>query len=180
LVRPGLFFSGYRMSRSGTLKTLLAALALACLARTARAERAVGLEAQGVDPLAAIHNPHHLDVRDALGRPVSAELVSQQLGLAGKTRSTLASFASKLPRARLFSALAEFFARAPFSALSSPKSWTPHKRHFAAAPHSLPDLKVLLLLAAFLSVMTARARSTLTATPISVRRSHRKVDSLRC
>lgn len=167
------------MSRSGTLKTLLVALALAGLARSARAERAVGLEAQGVDPLQAVHNPHHLDVRDALGRPVSAELVSKELGLSGKTRSTLASFASKLPRARLFSALAEFFASAPFAALSSPKSWEPLKRIFAAAPRGLPELKLLLVLALFLSISAAGAWSTASATPISVRRSHRKVDSLR-
>lgn len=161
-------------------KIALAALVLASSARSVSAEQAVGLDAQGVDPLVALHNPHNLDVRDALGRPVSGALVAKELGLAARARATVASFASRLPKARLLAALAEFFAAAPLAALSSPRSLPLAREVFAAAPTDRPDTKVLLLLAFLLPVCAASAWSTQRATPIYARRSHRKVDAMRC
>ena len=56
---------------------LLLALTLLGLSR-ARAETAVGLDARGVDPIAAVDNPMGLDVRDALGRLAVANHVPQK------------------------------------------------------------------------------------------------------
>ncbi|HBT62838.1 MAG TPA: hypothetical protein DEB40_13960 [Elusimicrobia bacterium] len=63
------------------------------------AERAVGLDAQGVDPLVALQNAGSLDVRDELGRPVSARLIEAQLKAAQVKIAAQGAFASSLPRA---------------------------------------------------------------------------------
>lgn len=72
-----------------------------------RAERAVGLDAQGVDPLAALNNPSGLDVRDQLGRPVSAQLVAAQMKAAQVEQSKQAAYSSRLPEAAAVAALLE-------------------------------------------------------------------------
>ncbi len=54
-------------------------LGIFAVANARAGERAVGLEARGVDPSAALHNLWGLDVRDALGRKVSARRVEDQL-----------------------------------------------------------------------------------------------------
>ncbi|MDP3542986.1 MAG: hypothetical protein Q8T11_11030 [Elusimicrobiota bacterium] len=75
-------------------------LALALLAPAGRAETAAGLDAQGVDPRAAVENKWGLDVRDAAGRPVSREQVLSDLKGAAVKRAADNSFSSNLPRAR--------------------------------------------------------------------------------
>lgn len=77
---------------------LVFVLALA-LALPAAAERAVGLDAQGVDPMAALHNARGLDVRDQYGRPVSARLIEAELKQANTQAAVEAAYASTLPRA---------------------------------------------------------------------------------
>ena len=62
-------------------------LALALLAPAGRAETAAGLDAQGVDPRVAVENRLGLDVRDALGRPVTREQVLIDLKGAAVTRA---------------------------------------------------------------------------------------------
>lgn len=76
-------------------------IGLALLATGARAEAPVGLDAKGVNPMAAVDNRLGLDVRDALGRPVSGRLVLEQLKSASAARAAENSFASRLPRARI-------------------------------------------------------------------------------
>ncbi len=75
-------------------------LALALLSAYARAETPVGLDAKGVDPMAAVDNRMGLDVRDALGRPVSAQVVLEQLKQAQAARAAQNAYASSLPKAR--------------------------------------------------------------------------------
>lgn len=75
-------------------------LALALLAPAGRAETAAGLDAQGVDPRAAVENAWGLDVRDELGRPVSREQVLADLKGATVKRAAANSFTSSLPKAR--------------------------------------------------------------------------------
>ena len=75
-------------------------IGLALLATGARAEAPVGLDADGVNPMAAVDNRMGLDVRDALGRPVSGRLVLEQLKSAWAARAAANSFSSRLPRAR--------------------------------------------------------------------------------
>ena len=72
--------------------------ALRFLGEGRAAERAVGIEAQGVDPMVALRNSQDLDVRDELGRPVSAKLVAAQLKAAQAAASADAAFSSRLPR----------------------------------------------------------------------------------
>lgn len=168
------------MQEKNNLKRVLAAaLLLASLSRRVQAETAVGLDAQGVDPLTALHNPHQLDVRDELGRPVSAAVIRQELGRAARGRAQLASFTSKLPKVDLLAALAEFFNAAPLAALTSGQRGGTLRKLLAVALFTRPEPKVLALLFFFLPILALSAWSTASATPISVTRSHRKVASLR-
>jgi hypothetical protein len=66
---------------------------------------AVGFEARGVDPLAAVSNPLGLDVRDALGRPVSADKVMRDLSRGQARQAKESSYAEALPGAGRLSAL---------------------------------------------------------------------------
>jgi hypothetical protein len=75
-------------------------LALILLGAAARAETPVGLDAKGVDPMAAVNNRDRLDVRDALGRPVSAKVVLEQLKKAEAARSAQNAYSSVLPKAK--------------------------------------------------------------------------------
>lgn len=98
------------------------------LAAPAKAERAVGLNARGVDPLVALHNDQGLDVRDALGRPVSAALVQKQLKAAALGRIAQAAALSNLPKAEKYLVYLEF-------ALAFPAALHAVRR-FVAAPDS--------------------------------------------
>jgi hypothetical protein len=82
---------------------------LAVCAGGARAEIAVGIEAKGVDPMVALRNAQRLDLRDELGRPVSSSLIAAQLKSAQAEASADASFASRLPQARLMARALEFW-----------------------------------------------------------------------
>lgn len=85
---------------------LFLALALAVMAGPAAAETAVGLDARGVDPMAAVSNDWGLDVRDELGRPVSREKVLGELKQASAARAAANAFTSRLKHAAaLFSAI---------------------------------------------------------------------------
>ena len=103
------------------------------LALPVRAERAVGLDAQGVDPMAALSNPNHLDVRDELGRPVSAQLVAAELKQAQAKAASEAAFASRLPQASAVAALLEMI-EALRLFLRGGDAGLPPQRLFALAP----------------------------------------------
>jgi hypothetical protein len=87
-------------------------LALALMARGARAESAAGLDAQGVDPRTAIENRWGLDVRDTLGRPVTREQVLSDFKGATVKRAADNAFMSSLPRARAVLSALELLAEA--------------------------------------------------------------------
>jgi len=87
-------------------------LALALLAPAGRAETAAGLDAQGVDPRAAIENKLGLDVRDELGRPVTREQVLTDLKAAAVRRAADNAFTSRLPKARAVLSALELLAEA--------------------------------------------------------------------
>ncbi len=74
---------------------------LALSASSSRAETSVGLDARGVDPMAAVDNSMGLDVRDELGRPVTAQAVLRDVKQAAARRVEQASYASTLPKARV-------------------------------------------------------------------------------
>ncbi|MBI2788069.1 MAG: hypothetical protein HYX59_05245 [Elusimicrobia bacterium] len=87
-------------------------MALLMLAPTGRAETAAGLDAQGVDPRAAIENKYGLDVRDEAGRPVTREQVLSDLKGAAVTRAAQNAFTSSLPKARAILSALELLADA--------------------------------------------------------------------
>lgn len=90
---------------------LFLALALALRAAPAAAETAVGLDARGVDPMAAVDNRWGLDVRDELGRPVSGEKVLGELKQASAARAAANAFASRLRNAASLLAALELLER---------------------------------------------------------------------
>ena len=87
-------------------------LALLLLAPIGRAETAAGLDAQGVDPRAAIENKWGLDVRDELGRPVTREKVLADLKGATVKRAAANAFTSSLPKAQAVLSALELLAEA--------------------------------------------------------------------
>ncbi len=87
-------------------------LALALLAPAGRAETAAGLDAQGVDPRAAVENKWGLDVRDERGRPVTSAKVLSDLKGVAVARAADNAFTSRLPKARAVLAALELLADA--------------------------------------------------------------------
>ena len=87
-------------------------LALALLAPAGRAETAAGLDAQGVDPRAAVENRWGLDVRDMRGRPVTRAQVLADLKGATVARAADNAFTSSLPKARAVLSALELLAEA--------------------------------------------------------------------
>lgn len=120
-------------------------LALALSAGPARAETAVGLDAQGVDPSVAVDNRYGLDVRDENGRPVTAAKVLSDLKTVTVARAQDATYASSVRQSRaLVSALellerAGLFLGAALTAFRLPAA-------VAAAPAPGPKLSAVLLL----------------------------------
>lgn len=175
------FWRKERMKRilgRGCWSFLAAAAVLAAPLCAARGEQAVGLEAQGVDPWAALR-PGGLDVRDELGRPVRAEIIETQVKAANAEAAARASFSSRLPKAGTIIRLLEL--------LEALKTWLspfvpfPESRPvWALAPAAPGPQKSLLLfllasLTAALSARLPRRRS-----PAFPGAAGRAPDVLRC
>lgn len=117
---------------------------LALLASAGRAETTVGLDAQGVDPRAAVDNRWGLDVRDELGRPVSGEKVLAEMKGAAMARAADNTFTSRLPKARAVLPALELLAQAAAAfRLASPGVAIPELN--ACLPGGRPKLSVLWL-----------------------------------
>lgn len=161
------------------LSVAAALLISASSARPARAERAVGLEAEGVDPMAALHNEQGLDVRDALGRPVSAAVIVRQLKAASIARIVQAAATSSLPKARLFAVVLEF-ALAAEAALRLPHGFEPAPESWAlpVKPRSEPPAPEGAFIALVAAGCTAFLLRRLAAVPSS--RSCQQSAVLRC
>lgn len=138
----------------------LALALLAFMAPAARAETAAGLDAQGVDPRAAVENQWGLDVRDALGRPVTREQVLTDLKGAAVTRAAANAYTSSLPKARAVLSALELLAEAAAAfRLASTAFSLPEL--LSGLPGGRPRLEVLWLLvlaAATMSVSFFRRR----------------------
>lgn len=87
-------------------------LAIGLVGASLRAEVPVGVEAKGVDPMAAVDNTWGLDVRDELGRPVSGAKVLTQLKAASTERAVDVARTSNLPKAQVVVAALELLAKA--------------------------------------------------------------------
>ncbi|MDD5303637.1 MAG: hypothetical protein PHS14_11080 [Elusimicrobia bacterium] len=128
-------------------------LALALLAPAGRAETAAGLDAQGVDPRAAVENRWGLDVRDTQGRPVTREQVLTDLKGAAVTRAAENAFTSSLPRARAVLSALELLAEAA-AAFRLASTGFPLPELLPGLPGGPPKLAVLWLLVLASAAMT--------------------------
>lgn len=128
-------------------------LALALLAPAGRAETAAGLDAQGVDPRAAVENQWGLDVRDAQARPVTREQVLADLKGAAVARAAENAFTSRLPRARAVLSALELLAEAA-SAFRLAAAGFALPELLPGLPGGRPKLAVLWLLVLACATMT--------------------------
>jgi hypothetical protein len=132
-------------------------LALALLAGgRARAETAVGLDARGVDPMAALDNGQGLDVRDELGRPVSAKAVLDQLKKAEVARAAETAYQSPLPKAKTVLPSLEYAAGGLLSLVGLIET-LPAAAELASLP--LPRPKLSFLLFAVLGLLLVQGAS---------------------
>lgn len=134
---------------------LALALALAC---PAAAEVAVGLDAKGVDPMAAVNDRWGLDVRDELGRPVSGEKVLGELKQASAARAAANAFASKVQGAAAVLADLELFPRLP-AGIAQLALALPAALATVSLPAPRPEVAaVLLMMLAFFAITASRVR----------------------
>ena len=131
----------------------LALALLAFVAPAGRAESAAGLDAQGVDPRAAVENRLGLDVRDAQGRPVTREQVLADLKGATVRRAAANAFASSLPKAGAVLSALELLADAA-AAFRMAAEGFPLPNLLPGLPGGRPRLEVLWLLVLALATGT--------------------------
>lgn len=163
LVGPGLFL----------------ALALILAGGRARAETAVGLDARGVDPMAAVDNAQGLDVRDELGRPVSAKVVLDQLKQAQAARTAEAAYTSRLPKAKSVLASLE---SAPGVLLSLVRliEGVPGPSEWSSLPSPRPKLSVVLFAVLGLVLVQAASASRPRGSLPALSSCRRSLEVLRC
>jgi hypothetical protein len=143
-----------------------------------RAEIAAGLDAQGVDPRAAIENSWGLDVRDELGRPVTREKVLADLKSAAVKRAADNSFTSALPRARAVLSALELLADAAVFHFTVPRFRLPAA--LAALPGGRPKLEAVLLLVVCSAVLTVSSCCRAGTTVPIYRSRQSRPEVLRC
>jgi hypothetical protein len=145
----------------------------------ARAETAVGLDARGVDPMAAVDNRQGLDVRDTLGRPVSARIVLADLKRAQVARAAETSYASSLPKAKAVLASLEYSAGGLLSLVRLIES-LPGRSEWSALPPPSPKLPVLFLIILGAVLVQAASASRPRASLPALSSCRRCLEVLRC
>lgn len=139
----------------------------------------VGLGAPGVDVAYSLNNSFHLDMRDALGRPVSSNLVQEQLKtLAAQSRAKI-EFFSSLPKAKAISFFLECLWTLSSATLAHPLSWPFFDSLWALPAPKRQDLGVWtrVLFALF---QIAGVLSFVCAVSFYKETSHRDFSLLRC
>ena len=157
---------------------LFLALAL-LLGGRARAETAVGLDARGVDPMAAVDNAQGLDVRDELGRPVSAKVVLDQLKQAEVARTAQTAYQSALPKAKLVLPALEYAAGGILSLVRLIET-VPGPAELASLPLPRPKLAALLFAVLGLVLVQAASASRPRASLPALSSCRRSLEVLRC
>ena len=145
----------------------------------ARAETAVGLDARGVDPMAAVDNRAGLDVRDELGRPVSGQAVLADLKRAEVARAAENSYSSALPKAKAVLASLEYSAGGVLSLVRLIES-IPGPSEWASMPAPRPKLSVLLFAVLGALLVQAAAASRPRASLPALSSCRRCLEVLRC
>lgn len=154
-------------------------LALALLAQSGRAEIAAGLDAQGVDPRAAVENRWGLDVRDALGRPVARAQVLADLKGAAVARAAENAFTSRLPKARAVLSALELLASAA-AAFRVAASGFALPEFLPGLPGGRPKISVLWLAVLVSAAMTVSFCCRSEDRPMLSRSRHNTIEVLRC
>ena len=154
-------------------------LVLALIGSVARAEAAVGLDARGVDPMAAVENRQGLDVRDELGRPVTAQAVLRDMKSASVARAAEAAYASTLPKARLILPALELAAGAGLRLVQFAAS-LPAALATAFPPGSGPRVALFLILLAAAVTAAAPAAARACPCPVSLRAGRARPEVLLC
>ena len=157
---------------------LFLALALLICGR-AKAETAVGLDAKGVDPMAAVDNSQGLDVRDELGRPVSAKVVLDDMKKAQVARTAETAYQSNLPKAKIVLPSLELAVGGLLSLVRLIET-LPEGAELASLPLPRPKIPALLfaVLGLVLAQFAAAARSRASLPALSSCR--RSLEVLRC
>ena len=145
----------------------------------ARAETAVGLDARGVDPLAAVNNPLGLDVRDALGRSVSGRIVLAEFKRAQAARAVETSYTSSLPKAKVVLASLEYSVGGLLSLVRLIEA-VPGRAEWASLPPPGPKLSVLLLAVLGAVLVQAASASRPRASLPALASCRRGLEVLRC
>lgn len=140
---------------------------------------AVGLSARGVAISYAASNSLHLDMRDALGRPISQSLIQKELKTASARLRAKTEFFSALPKAQAISFFLECLWKISTASWALPVFW-PSIAHFWALPAPRKtDWGVFELL--FLALFQASSLLSLVcAASFRKEISHRDFSVLRC
>ena len=144
-----------------------------------RAETAVGLDARGVDPMAAVSNPQGLDVRDELGRPVSAAVVLEQFKRAEVARVIETSYTSALPKARVVLASLEYSTGGVLSLVRLIET-LPGRAEWASLPPPGPKIAIVFLVALGAILVQGAAASRPRASLPALSSCRRCLEVLRC
>ncbi len=149
------------------------------LGRPAFCEVPIGLSARGVDATYSLHNPFHLDMRDALGRPVSSRLVQKELKTAGAKARAKTQFFSALPKAKAVAFFMECLWKISSATLAMPSSWPVFGSLWALPAPGKQDLRVFerLLFSLF---QVAGIFLSFFAVSFCKETSHRNFSLLRC
>ena len=147
--------------------------------RRAFSANLIGLGAPGVDAVYALHNPLRLDMRDALGRPVSSRLIQTQLKTVAALSRAQLEFFSALPRAKEVSFFLECLWTLSSATLALPTSWPLFDSLWALPAPKRQDLRVLARVLFILFQITG-VLSFVCAASFSKETSHRNFSLLRC
>ncbi|MDE2510368.1 MAG: hypothetical protein KGL74_04540 [Elusimicrobia bacterium] len=145
----------------------------------ARAETSVGLDARGVDPMAAVNNREGLDVRDELGRPVSARVVLDQLKRAQAALTAETAYQSDLPKAKTVLPSLDYSAGGLLSLIRLIES-VPGPSEWASMPSPRPKLSVVLFAVLGAVLVQAAAASRPRASLPALSSCRRCLEVLRC
>ena len=146
----------------------------------ARAETSVGLDARGVDPMAAVNNGQGLDVRDELGRPVSSKVVLADMKQAQVARAAETAYQSGLPKAKAVLPSLENGAGGVSSLFRLLESPARPRSSGPPLPAPRPKLSVLLLAVLGAVLVQAASASRPRALLPALSSCRRSLEVLRC
>jgi hypothetical protein len=154
-------------------------LALALLATGLKAETPAGLDAQGVDPRAAVDNKLGLDIRDELGRPVTAQKVLSDMKAVAAAKAGRNAYASALPKAQAILSALELLASAAAAFRVAAEGFQVPEL-LPGLPGSGPRLELILILLLACAATTSALCCRASAQRVLCRSRQSRPEVLRC